>query len=656
MQDSSTMHAGFRPEIEGLRALAVIAVIMNHFDKNVLPGGYLGVDIFFVISGFVITASMTRRPARNFGDFLLQFYTRRIKRLVPALVLCVAVTSLAVITVDPKPEISLTTGITALFGFSNLYLFSQATDYYAPSTELNGFTQTWSLGVEEQFYLVYPLLIWFALLRNPATGKSLPAAILGGLCILSGAAFIFLYKTNQPAAYFLMPTRFFELGSGCLLFLLAGAQHSRRASGFFGNAPGLLILAGLVAVLFAPLSFAREATFAAVLLTVSAIAGTSRGSLAHAILTFKPLVFIGLISYSLYLWHWPVLSVSRWTLGVNWAYAPVLLGLMLLLAAASYFILENPLRKAHWSKSNGRSIAYGLVATSVTGFAIFMLLAQRDFIYKKLGNQVDFPVAFLPIRPSGLPYDPTCVVDGQNRLLKPDTMDLCTVPPSAGAIPTIWALGDSHAGHLQGLLYALHDKTGMGVHLIETPGIIFPMLEGNIFEPRKIIFDRILDRMHAGDIILISRLFLDRQTGKPDNIEAWSLEVEKLSGLLARRNVHVLIAGPPPMFFFEHIKTCQKVPGGHTSCDIDRTSQIAGINAIYDSLNRLAASDDNILVLNSFNILCGEQHHQCSPVRDGEFIFRDKDHLNSLGAAVLAEPLINLLRQHRLLANLPPAP
>jgi peptidoglycan/LPS O-acetylase OafA/YrhL len=158
---NSDIKGSYRPEINGLRALAVVAVIINHFNKDILPSGYLGVDIFFVISGFVITSSMAGRSSRNFGDLLMGFYVRRIKRLVPALVVFVVITSFLICMFNPNPGTYLQTGMTSLFGLSNLFLLKNSIDYFATSTELNPFTHTWSLGVEEQFYFLFPFLLWF---------------------------------------------------------------------------------------------------------------------------------------------------------------------------------------------------------------------------------------------------------------------------------------------------------------------------------------------------------------------------------------------------------------------------------------------------------------------------------------------------------------
>ena len=134
-------------------------MIANHFSKDLLPSGYLGVDLFFVIFGYVIMLSLHQRPSRSLDDLVLGFYVRRVKRLVPALGLFVMAMALLVSLFNPNPVVTLRTGLAALFGVSNIYLHRQASDYIGDTAQLNVFTHTWSLGVEEQFSILFPLLM-----------------------------------------------------------------------------------------------------------------------------------------------------------------------------------------------------------------------------------------------------------------------------------------------------------------------------------------------------------------------------------------------------------------------------------------------------------------------------------------------------------------
>ncbi|MFZ5880493.1 MAG: acyltransferase family protein, partial [Chloroflexota bacterium] len=380
----------YRAEIDGLRALAVIAVIINHLDKNILPSGYLGIDIFFVISGFVITSSLASHPVQNFGGFLAGFYIRRIKRLVPALVLFVVISSVLACLFSPNPSASLKTGSASLFGLSNLYLLWQSTDYFAESTKLNIFTHTWSLGAEEQFYVLFPFVFWFTGFgRLAAKGSKKLFITMGVLSVASLISFVYLYQTNQPAAYFLMPTRFWEIGAGCLLFL--GLKHSNRFPRALTLAPPLVITFAIIAVLFAPLHFAVAATIAVVVLTVTLIACIRPGTVAHRLFSHKLLVYIGSLSYSLYLWHWSILSISSRTIGAYLWMAPVQVALMFLPSMASYKYVETPLRRSMWSPSRIRTIAYGLSGLALAGlFVLFLSFNARHLSLFKENKEMNY--------------------------------------------------------------------------------------------------------------------------------------------------------------------------------------------------------------------------------------------------------------------------
>ncbi len=377
---TQTKQYSYRPEIDGIRALAVLAVIINHFNKDLLPSGYLGVDIFFVISGFVITSSLAGRPSKNFRDFLMGFYTRRIKRLAPALLLFALITGVSICLFDPNPDASLKTGIASLFGISNIYLLKISTDYFSASTELNVFIHTWSLGVEEQFYFLFPLLVWVTGFgRLTSKGSRNLAWVMGALAFVSLVSFMYAYQVNQPAAYFLMPTRLWELGAGCLLFL--GLSHPNKFLRGLKNIPPLMVCVVIVAVLFAPLQYAVEATIAVVVLTVTLIICLRSGTAAYAIFSYQPVVYIGLISYSLYLWHWGILSLSRWTLGIHWWSVPFQIALLLLLSSASYRYIETPIRHSDWTFLRWQSIRVGVGSYASI---VVLLVVLRYTLYGKL--------------------------------------------------------------------------------------------------------------------------------------------------------------------------------------------------------------------------------------------------------------------------------
>jgi peptidoglycan/LPS O-acetylase OafA/YrhL len=156
---SPPVRMGYRPEIDGLRGVAVLAVIINHFNDKLLPGGYLGVDVFFVISGFVITASLAARNSTSFAELFQGFYARRVRRLLPALILFVLISGLFICFLMPDPGGTLAMGRRALFGVSNIQLYLESVQYFSESAKLNPYTHTWSLGVEEHFICCSPS--WF---------------------------------------------------------------------------------------------------------------------------------------------------------------------------------------------------------------------------------------------------------------------------------------------------------------------------------------------------------------------------------------------------------------------------------------------------------------------------------------------------------------
>ena len=243
------MKLTYRPEIDGLRAIAVGAVILYHAQITILgyqpfKGGFIGVDIFFVISGYLITSIILKELVTTGTFSFKHFYERRIRRILPAL-LFVMLTSLpfAWMYLLPSDLIDFSKSILYSLGFSsNFYFHYSGQVYGATDGLLKPFLHTWSLSVEEQFYVLFPLLIWFSGFgRQTKNGARNLFLIVGTLTIASLIGFLYLYPTNQPAAYFLMPSRFWEMAAGCLIFI--GFQKRASIEQFLEKVPPLLVLA-----------------------------------------------------------------------------------------------------------------------------------------------------------------------------------------------------------------------------------------------------------------------------------------------------------------------------------------------------------------------------------------------------------------------------
>jgi peptidoglycan/LPS O-acetylase OafA/YrhL len=208
-------HIGNIKGIDGLRALAVVSVILYHMNQSWLPGGFVGVDVFFVISGYVVTRSIQSREWRNAAQFFATFFARRIARIYPALVLCLVVTAALHCLFVPKAWLNDTAakaGVAAFFGLSNIALVFFDDGYFSPRSEFNPFTHTWSLGVEEQFYLLFAF-VWWVFHKN--------YKLLAGFLLVSVLASFWwcsdVSASSPSKAYYLLPSRWWELSAGALL-------------------------------------------------------------------------------------------------------------------------------------------------------------------------------------------------------------------------------------------------------------------------------------------------------------------------------------------------------------------------------------------------------------------------------------------------------
>lgn len=375
--------SGFRADVEGLRALAILAVVLYHAGIGGFGGGYVGVDVFFVLSGFLITGLLWRGLTKDGRVSFAQFYARRARRLLPLAVLVVILTLFASALALPPLEVKsvMKDAAAAILYVPNFRFALQSTNYLAASATPSPLQHYWSLGVEEQFYLLWPallLLLWhLARLsrRRSASPEAVGITILAALGVASFALSLWLTHASQPWAFFSLPTRAWELIAGGLVALAARWLKALPAVG-----AAVLGWGGLAAVAWSVTRFSGTTPFPglAALLPVAGtaavlIAGTRRQHAAGApagpmlILRQEPLQVIGKLSYAWYLWHWPVLilapQILHRSLGV-WDNLGLVL-FSLLLTVASVALVELPIR-FHPSLVKWPRLNLGLATTFMT--------------------------------------------------------------------------------------------------------------------------------------------------------------------------------------------------------------------------------------------------------------------------------------------------
>jgi len=469
--ESDPARPGHRPHLDGIRAVAVILVILFHLGYGWIPGGFIGVDVFFVLSGYLITGLLADELARRGRIDLSRFYARRVRRLLPAAVLVLAVVITATLgLLDRVDQANIGSDATwsALYG-ANWHFTAAEVDYFAPGDVPSPLIHFWSLAVEEQFYVFWPALLLglWALLAGRRGGRRLSGALVGavaGLTALSAALSVLL--APGPLTYYGTHTRAYQLLAGAALALAArrwlarapgaddGSSRLRAAGAALSVAAcgALALLANAIPDAQEYPGFAGLGVTAASVALIGALDLMGRHPLRRVLGARLP-ALVGRLSYSLYLWHWPVivflpLMADRYDarlLGEK----PVLVAAMTLLAVVSYRLWEQPIRFRVWRRAPARRVvATGLaVSAALGGATIFLLQPPSGFESRALASVRDLA------KPGDCPYFardwPTA-----------NAARACVQRKGSG--PTIAVVGDSHAQQWQPAMLALaerHDLT-----------------------------------------------------------------------------------------------------------------------------------------------------------------------------------------------------
>lgn len=662
----------YSPEIDGLRALAVVPVMLYHLKIKGFEGGYVGVDVFFVISGFLITGIIYREVQTN-SFSIANFYERRIRRIFPALfVMLLFAGIVGLFLLDPTTLKGLGEAIfSTTFFTSNFLLWNQA-GYFDKAADLKPLLHTWSLAVEEQFYVFFPLLfvlIWHLFKKHIKL-------VLGLIAIASFILSQVWLKIDTSAAFYLLPYRAWELLLGGLL---AVEVLPALKSKWLRNAAGMLGLGMILASVFC---FSSETPFpgaAALLPTIGALlviySSSNHDTLTGRILSWEPFVFTGKISYSLYLWHWVLIVYARYynILPLNEWQNALIFAASFAISSVVWKFVENPFRN---KKVVGRKaiFSFGLAITLVMGITGYLF---SDFL--------GFPGRFAPL-PEYSESNFGSNIDLQNcleaqdhiKLSSVDSKDdqirfarsLCSIGDKTEA-PTMAIFGDSHT---RAVAYGLNELlTGQGIHatVIYTSGC--PPTLGIVKDGNQackthndMAFTYLVDHPEIKTVVLIGRWAIDANGTryKQEGGENVILEYADNTNPPSEDNITILEygldqaitkleeSGKQVVFVNDVPEVGYNVPESYfvaklTGRDINQliAPTVAEFNVRYqpvlDILALLQKEHPNLLVVNLAGALCDE--NRCIVVKDGVPLYVDGDHLNVYGSVLVESKLKEIL-------------
>ena len=675
---TATQHVERRMDVQGLRALAVLLVVALHAGAVQFSGGYVGVDVFFVISGYVIVNMFLRQTQEGKHVKLASFWAGRVRRLIPAASLALIVTAVAsarLLSPIDAPRVGVDI-MFASFWSANIHYALGATDYLGGSANPSPVLHYWSLGVEEQFYLLIPLLVSIVLLwagRHQGRRQAGLTALFSLLAFVSFGACITLVSVAQPWAFFSPLSRTWEFSAGALIAILGSRLTHQRLDPL--RTPG--VLSGLGMIVASSMLLTAHTTWPSYLTLVPVVgaslilaAGTANN--AGSVLLSSPLlVWLGDRSYSWYLWHWPVLVLGATLLDHPSLETRLLLALASLgVAAACYQWVENPLR--HMKKSTPAIYAAGLAAVLLSagaGYALSVhhqsrnITVNGEHVQNTATNQLvpagfTWPAGPLTPDPSVARGDnPSIYADGCHADFNTTTAHGCA-RGKVGASTHIVLLGDSHAAQWFPTLDSAGKKHGFELDSYTKSGcpaptvtIIQPDLGRAYGECDKWRADA-LNKIVAAkpSLAIISSLYpaaITKDGTNPlsgaDAWGAWKDGWKETLAMLDAANIPVLVIHDTP-YMGEDEAACAAA-----HLDNLQACAVARVKAAADTAHDIdiVADVSKAKTLDMTDVLCD----QVCPVAHGKYlVWRDNQHLTATFATALDDIMYYALQRLKMVS------
>ncbi|MEM7273460.1 MAG: acyltransferase family protein [Actinomycetota bacterium] len=653
-----------RPALDGTRALAVYLVLAFHAGVTAFEGGFIGVDVFFVLSGYLMTNVLLAEADRTGTIRLRRFYARRARRLLPAAVVTIIATAALLLLVVPLAErLRLIDDAQAsLLYVANWEYVLSATDYFASEDAASPFLHFWSLSLEEQYYVFFPLLLigMLAVARRLGRVTILPI-VLGGLALASVGAQLYWQSRDPIRAYYGTDARLYQILAGAVLatvFVLR--PHLRRDRGFHG----LMAAASVVGLVFLSTSIVGLdpsgrgfLATAGSLLLIAGLEGDDR-SPAGSVLQLPSLTYLGAISYGTYLWHWPVIVVLRRLLELEpWVLLALVVPLSTGLAALSYQLLETPIRRSRRLDPRPLLMALGGLAISViAAFVIVPPILQSEARPQTTSEAATFAgvgdLGSEPV-PTGIDYRalagdrppfPTCGVDDPEQ---------CTIVDGAGA--HVLLVGDSHARMMIPTFQRAAEDNGLTFSVNVTPSCTWQIGLQNTLRPieerarceasRAAWYRDTLPQLDP-DVVVFVSLARDGEGATPGQMVP---DDETLQDLTLPEMIEVLSARTVELVAAEGRRIVIVEPVPRASFNV--LDCLSGARVVIDCAfavdpgppseqiyRDLAAAEQTVTTVDLDRLLCPD-HPICLPIIDDIVVRRDGSHITSAFAESLADPV-----------------
>ena len=451
----------YRPDIDGMRAIAVIAVLLFHSGVPGFSGGYVGVDVFFVISGYLITGWLVTRAHLPLRDLLGEFYARRGRRILPAFLFVLGVTTAVAVWLLQPAHLEI---FGRLLAHSAVMLANFGArfngNYFGWTASNMPLLHVWSIAVEEQFYLLYPLAFVAIQRRWPESRRGLlafGAAVSFALCL-------WMARTHPVSNYYMLPTRAWELLVGALVALGAWPLVTHRVARELVAVAALTVIVACACLFTTRLEYPAWPTLAPTLATAALVSVGTDGSIVTRLLCWRPLVFTGLISYSLYLWHMPVLGLFRYyqIFALRPAELAALCALIYLLSVATWWWIELPFRRRRWMPRDRWFWAAAAGASAVLLAAGLKLMTDNAYA-RRLAEAQDAA----PRRDLGRDLFPARCIAGDFDNIRRG--DLCSFGPSSGAVARAVVWGDSHSWALAPAYRRIANRERIQIFIAQIP-------------------------------------------------------------------------------------------------------------------------------------------------------------------------------------------